>query len=146
MNIKIISVGKRHDPAYDEKISEYEKRLKSFCRIEWLLVPSGDIEKESAKILKAIKQDDYVILLDERGVQINNQQLASALEKLQSRSKNLVVVIGGAYGVDNNVRLRANNILSLSKLVLPHQIVRLVAVEQIYRSFSILSGSKYHHE
>lgn len=145
LKIKIISVGKKHDVNFAEKISEYEKRLSNLASLDWHLIPSSDIDSEASKILKSIKDDEYVILLDERGVLVDNRQLASALQKLQLSAKNLVIVIGGAHGVNDQVRSRANNIISLSKLVLPHQVVRLIVVEQLYRTFTIINNQNYHH-
>lgn len=146
MKIYIITVGKKHDHNIVDAINEYEKRLSAYCELIWKIVPNGTKEKESADILRQIKDDDSVVLLDERGKLWDNSRLAFYLEQAQNQSvKTLVFVIGGAYGVDDSVILRANAVLSLSPLVFPHQIVRLLAVEQIYRTYSILSGGKYHH-
>lgn len=147
MKITIISVGKKHDPKLADAITEYEKRLTSFCDFSWKLVPSSDIDNESSSILQKINEDDIVVLLDERGKLWDNKQLAHYLEEAQNRSvKALMLIIGGAYGVDRSVINRANAIMALSPLVFPHQIVRLMAIEQLYRTYSILSNGKYHHK
>lgn len=144
MKIVCITVGKKHDVNLADAIAEYEKRLSNFS---WQLIPSSDKAQESAAIMKQLKDDDTVILLDERGKMWANDRLAYALETLQNRStKRLVFIIGGAYGVDSTVQRRSSYILALSPLVFPHQIVRLLLVEQLYRTYSILADGKYHHQ
>ena len=146
MKINIISVGKKHDPNFANAISEYEKRLSGYCDLVWQIIPSSDSDKESAAILQKIQSDSIVVVLDERGKLWNNKQLAGYLHEAQNRSiKSLTIIIGGAYGVNRSVLERANAIVALSPLVFPHQIVRLLVVEQLYRSYSILAGNKYHH-
>lgn len=147
MKIVAIKVGKKHDKNLKTSIEIYEKRLKKYCQFSWHIIPSSNIDKESSDILRAIGSDDVVVLLDETGQNLDNDQLADYIEKAQVGSVSRVVfVIGGAYGVNNKVMSRANMTLSLSSLVFPHQIVRLILVEQIYRTYSIISGSKYHHD
>lgn len=144
MKIIGITIGKKHDTNLANAITDYEKRLPNFS---WLIIPSSDKTQESHAIVKQLKEDDIVILLDERGKMWSNDRLAYALETIQNRSvKRLIFVIGGAYGVDINVQQRANYILALSPLVFPHQIVRLLLVEQLYRTYSILADSNYHHQ
>lgn len=147
MKIVCITVGKKHEKNLVSAIEGYEKRLKKFCDFNWQLIPSSSIDTESSAIDRAISDDDFVILLDELGIQITNQELADKIESLQNSSiKRLVIIIGGAYGVNHQLITRANLTLSLSTLVFPHQIVRLLVAEQLYRSYSILSGGKYHHD
>lgn len=144
MKIIGIAVGKKHDANLADAIAEYEKRLTNFS---WQLIPTSDKAQESQAIIKQLKDDDIVILLDERGKMWGNDRLAYALETVQNRSvKRVVFIIGGAYGVDLSVQRRANYILALSPLIFPHQIVRLLLVEQLYRTYSILADGKYHHE
>lgn len=144
MKILCIAVGKKHDPNLAAAIAEYEKRLNNFS---WLLIPSSDKVRETEAITKQLKNDDTVILLDERGKMWANDRLAYAMESLQNRAvKRLIFIIGGAYGVDISLQRRSDYILSLSPLVFPHQIVRLLLVEQLYRTFSILAEGKYHHK
>ena len=146
MKITAISVGKKHKPDLAEAITEYEKRLAGFCEFSWKIIPAAGVDVESAAILRSIKDTDAVVLLDERGQLFSNQQLASYIEKSQNDSvKHVVIIIGGAYGVSNEVASRANIVLALSPLVFPHQIVRLLLVEQLYRTYSLLSGGRYHH-
>ncbi|MGI9027585.1 MAG: 23S rRNA (pseudouridine(1915)-N(3))-methyltransferase RlmH [Candidatus Saccharimonadales bacterium] len=147
MKIITITVGKKHDPNLATAIAEYEKRLTKYCDFSWQLIPSSDVTQESAAIIKQLKPDDTVILLDERGKMWANDRLAYALETLQNQSvKRLIFRIGGAYGVSVDVQRRANYILALSPLVFPHQIVRLLLIEQLYRTYSIMADGKYHHE
>lgn len=152
MKLCILSVGKRHDALLTGAIQEYQERIEHSQPIEWLFVaPSKhQLEEarkaESAKILTYLKASDMVWLLDERGEQITSPALSAKLQTLKQHAvSRLIIIIGGAYGVDDSVRLRANMVWSLSKLVFPHQIVRLVLVEQLYRASQIEKGSGYHH-
>lgn len=146
--IRILAVGKKVDRNLVDAINDYQKRLRPPFNVNWVYVPYSARDglearqNESEALLKHISDDDYVVLLDERGKQITNAELADEL----LTHKNIVIVIGGAYGVDDNLRQRANLILSLSKLVFPHQLVRLILIEQIYRSQAIYNGLSYHHE
>lgn len=147
MKITVITVGKKHDPNLVLAINEYEKRLKPFCKFNWHIIPNSNKETESKAILKEIQPSDAVVLLDERGRPTSSEQLAKYIELSQNNAiKRAVVIIGGAYGVTPEVGHRANAIVSLSNLVFPHQIVRLLVVEQLYRAYSILAGGNYHHE
>ena len=141
--ITIIAGGKKHLPWLSEAASEYEKRLKKPFDISWEFV-------EEEKLLKKLESwpftgRDYVILTDERGKNLSSPEFASLLEKAQISSKNIYILIGGAYGFPEEVRKKADFIWSFSNLVFPHQIARLIVVEQIYRASAILSGSPYHH-
>lgn len=150
--IRVIAVGKRHESWVDEGIKRYEKRLRRPFDVEWVLLPhsvhEGDRarEEESGRILSRIKDGDVLVLLDERGENVNSPALSRLLEDELLRSRQVVVVIGGAYGVDERVHTRARLIWSLSKLVFPHQLVRLLLIEQLYRSQEIVKGGAYHHE
>ncbi len=147
LSITVISVGKKHDALFADALAHYENRLKHYCKLDWQLVPSSDINTESLAILSKLTTDDAVVLLDETGSKVTNQQLADVIDSAQNQSvKRLVFIVGGAYGVTDEVKARAGSVLSLSGLVFPHQLVRLILVEQLYRSYSILSGGKYHHE
>ena len=150
--IRIVAVGKRHEAWVEAGIERYEKRLKKPYDVEWVFLPHSQFEadrarqEESERILLRLKSDDFVILLDERGKNIDSPALSSLLEVELSHSRQVVVIIGGAYGVDDRIRERANFIWSLSKLVFPHQLVRLVLTEQLYRAQEIARGGAYHHE
>lgn len=152
MKITIITVGKKHDKSINSLILEFEKRLRAPFKIDWCFLPNSNFTEdkarieESERILKTIKSDDFLLLLDERGKNITSPALSRMLSENFIQSKNIVIVIGGAFGVSDALRNRANFMWSLSKLVFPHQIVRLIVVEQIYRAQEIASGGKYHHE
>ena len=152
MKITILSVGKKNDPLSAAAIEEYEKRLKQSFAIQWNFVPysglSGDEARrdESAKIRIHLKSSETVWLLDETGVQLTSPELSEKIETLKNGStKDLFIIIGGAYGVDKTIKDRADFTWSLSKLVFPHLLVRLILVEQLYRAHEIARGSGYHH-
>ena len=146
MKVLIISPGKAHDSTVKEGVAEYTKRLGKRISLEWMFPAVGSKDEEGAAILKALKKDDVVVLLDERGRSIDTSGFASMLDThLQSGTKRLVFVIGGAFGVSEAVAARAEATLQLSKLVFPHMLVRLILAEQLYRAVSIIDGGKYHH-
>lgn len=147
MKIIVITIGKKHDPYLRDAIRRYEKRLEAFCDLTWRFIPNSSVDTESINIERLLRPEDLVILLDETGEQASNTDLASFIETAQNNSiKKIVIIIGGAYGVNHMLIARSNRVLSLSTLVFPHQIVRLLVVEQLYRAYTILSGGKYHHD
>lgn len=156
MKISILAIGKKHDPKLISAIEDYTKRLNRYCPTSWELVEAlitssmspDEIKRvESKKILSHIKPEDKIILLDENGAELSSTQNAEALQKhLNKSTKHLVFVIGGAYGVTEELKSRADFIWSLSNLVFPHQLVRLILVEQLYRGFTIINNEKYHHK
>ena len=149
--ITIVAVGRKHEAWVAEGIGRYEKRLKPPFNIEWVLLPHSSLEgmrarqEESQALLARIKDDDVVILLDETGRQVTSPQLAAQLEQQFVGSRRVVLVIGGAYGVDETLMARADTVWSLSELVFPHQLVRLILAEQLYRAQEIARGGSYHH-
>ncbi|MDR0590993.1 MAG: 23S rRNA (pseudouridine(1915)-N(3))-methyltransferase RlmH [Candidatus Nomurabacteria bacterium] len=144
--ITVISVGKKYE--YAEAIRDYEKRLQGVFAIRWVLVPNSakngpEARKtESEGIFKAINSSDYIVLLDERGVQLTSPEFSELLTTEHSP----VLVIGGAYGVSDELRQRADKVVALGKMVFPHQLVRLILTEQIYRAQTIAQGHPYHHK
>lgn len=150
--IKIIAIGKKHEPWVVEGIERYQKRLKRPFIVEWVLLPHSELpasmvrQEESKRILSRLNDGDYVALLDERGKNVDSPGLSELLLVPLESSRDVVVVIGGAYGVDDTIHERANFVWSLSKLVFPHQLVRLILSEQIYRAQEIAGGKPYHHE
>jgi len=152
MAIKIIAIGKKHEPWVETGISRYETRLKRPFLTEWMLLPHSAREglvarqDESERILPRLKPDDYVVLLDERGRLVDSPTLARLLLQPLEISKTVVIIIGGAYGVDETIHDRADIVWSLSPLVFPHQLVRLILTEQLYRAQEIVAGHPYHHE
>ena len=152
MPIRILAVGKKHVSWVSDGIGRYEKRLQRPFETSWQILPhsarEGDAARadESARLLAKINDEDYVVLLDERGTNLDSPSLSSYLLSSLQRSQPVVMIIGGAYGVDESIQQRANLIWSLSKLVFPHQLVRLILAEQIYRAQEIAGGRPYHHE
>lgn len=153
MTIQIISIGKASDRAIQELITTYEQRLRPMCTLDWTIIPpakahdaTAAIADESDRIVRLVKSTDVVVLLDERGQCPTNRQFAERLEAWLGRQGKVVLIIGGAHGVTEAVRQRADFVWSLSKLVFPHQVVRLIVAEQLYRTFAIIHGHPYHHE
>jgi 23S rRNA (pseudouridine1915-N3)-methyltransferase len=156
MKIQLWSIGKAHEAYVKDGIADFTKRINKYFPADWLIIapPKNaavlsevDLKKAEAEtILQQLSKDDYLILLDERGKQISSPELAQVLQQRANEShKKIVFLIGGAFGVDETVVKRANYTLSLSKLVFPHMLVRLILAEQIYRACSILRNEKYHH-
>ena len=156
MKIHFWSVGKLHEPYVKEGIETFSKRISHYYSVEWKLIPLvknaaslsiADLKKNEAdSILNLLLPGDVVILLDEKGKQLTSEQLADLIQRnANNRVKKIVFLIGGAYGVDERVMKRANYVWSLSKLVFPHQLVRLVLAEQVYRACTIIRNEKYHH-
>jgi 23S rRNA (pseudouridine1915-N3)-methyltransferase len=152
MRITIIAVGKALDSELAGLAQQYEKRLQPYAKIDWKLLPASEHSEqqlvrktESASISGLLKPSDVVVLLDERGQQQTNQELALTFEKLAGAQGRLVLIIGGAYGVGEALRTRAQFVWSLSKLVFPHRLVRIMLLEQLYRTFMVQRGHPYHH-
>lgn len=147
----IISVGKRHDPSHVATIDEFTARVSREVETTWQLIkPSGADEQtarriESHSVLEALRSDDFVVLLDEKGVELSSAALSESYMLWLARPARLVFVIGGAYGVDELLLKRADFVWSLSKLVFPHQLVRVILVEQLYRAHMIAKNHPYHH-
>ena len=150
--ITIIAVGKRHEPWLVDGISRYEQRMIHAWQLQWKLLPasqrSSDAARreESQQILRALSPQAYVVLLDERGTMLDSPALSRSLHQPMAQGKSLVLIIGGAYGVTEAVMERANLVWSLSRLVFPHQLVRLILAEQLYRAQQIAAGHPYHHQ
>lgn len=156
MKIQCWSVGKAHEKYVKEGIEEFTRRLGSYFPVQWKLIQparqtvnstEADIKKqEAASILGGLTKDDYLVLLDERGKIISSPQLAALIEQRANQStRQVIFLIGGAFGVDDTVFARANFTWSLSALVFPHQLVRLLLAEQLYRAGTIIRNEKYHH-
>lgn len=157
MKIECWSIGKAHEPYVKPGIEEFSKRLNRYFKTEWVLLPvpkqAGMLsemdlrKKEADMILEWLGKEDYLILLDEKGEELSSPGLAKFLQQRANEShKQLIFLIGGAYGVDTAIRKRANFTWSLSQLVFPHQLVRLILAEQLYRAATILKNEKYHHQ
>ncbi len=150
--ITVVAIGKKHENWLVEGIERYEKRLKVPFNLRWILLRSSlqkgavAAKEESESIINKLKPDDFVILLDERGKMFDSPALSKVLTTPLEQSKNVVIIVGGAYGVGEELQNRANIVWSLSPLVFPHQLVRLVLVEQLYRAQTIRDGLPYHNE
>jgi 23S rRNA (pseudouridine1915-N3)-methyltransferase len=142
----LLSVGKFKNKKAQAWADEYAKRLSHYISFENVEVKDSTPLEESKKMEGLIKMGDQVILLDEHGVQLMSKGLATQLEKDISRGQRLVFIIGGAYGVSQELKAKAKRTWALSALTLPHELARVLCLEQLYRSFTILRGEKYHHE
>lgn len=156
MNIQFWSVGKNHEAYVEAGITEFTKRISNYYPVSWkiispprnagLLTESDLKKKEAEAILKPLEPQDYFVVLDEKGKNLGSVQLAEFLQSRANEStKQVIFLIGGAFGVDASVLQRANFKWSLSLLTFPHQLVRLILAEQVYRACSILRNEKYHH-
>ena len=157
MKIKLIVIGKTKSEFLLDGENEYQKRLRHYCKFSELIIPDikngGKLskkelkEKEGNLILASIKNSDYVILLDDKGLELSSTDFAEFLnKKMVSSTNELVYIIGGAFGFSESVYRRANTKLSLSKMTFSHQMVRMIFKEQLYRAFTILKDEKYHHK
>lgn len=158
MKITIITVGKLKEKYLKQGIAEYLKRLGAYAKCEIIEVPDekapetmsdaeGEIvkQKEGERILSHINQDTYVITLEINGKMLTSEQLASKMDELMTYGKSKIAfVIGGSLGLSEQVRERSDFALSFSKMTFPHQLIRLVLVEQVYRGFRIIKGEPYH--
>jgi 23S rRNA (pseudouridine1915-N3)-methyltransferase len=151
MPIRILAIGKKHEQWVQDGIIRYETRLKRPFNTEWVLLPHSAREglqareEESERLLARVRDDEFVMLLDERGKLFDSPALSALLLEPLESSKTVTIIIGGAYGVDASVEARATVVWSLSPLVFPHQLVRLILAEQLYRSQEIAQGNPYHH-
>lgn len=156
MKISFWSIGKVHEAYVKTGIEDFTKRLSNYFPVQWNIIPvpknagmlsEVDLKKrEGEMILNFLKDDDYLIALDERGKELTSESLANFIQqRANESSKNLVFLIGGAFGLDENVLKAAKFKWSLSQLTFPHQLVRLILAEQIYRACTILRNEKYHH-
>ena len=142
--IKIIAGGKKSAGWVLEAQQEYEKRLKKPFDIKWEIYEEEKLAKKLANW--EFKSQELVILADERGANISSVELSEKLVRAFNASREVVVIIGGAFGVSEEVREKADFIWSFSRLVFPHMLMRVMMVEQIYRAQEIAHGGKYHHE
>jgi 23S rRNA (pseudouridine1915-N3)-methyltransferase len=158
VNISIISVGKLKEKYLKQGINEYTKRLSAYAKVDIIEVPDEkapeqlsetEVElvkkKEGEHILAKIHSDTYVIALAIEGKMKSSEELAESLDKLATYGKSKIAfVIGGSLGLHKDVMQRANEALSFSKMTFPHQLMRLILLEQIYRAFRINRGEPYH--
>jgi 23S rRNA (pseudouridine1915-N3)-methyltransferase len=157
MKIILLLTGKTTDKHIEGLVDLYSNRIKKYSAFEIITLPEikntrnmpvhEQKTKEAAKILQSFADDDYIILLDENGKELKTVEFSNALEKLFFLpKKRIVFVIGGPWGFSGDVYKRADFKMSLSKMTFPHQLVRLLFLEQLYRVFTIIKGEPYHHE
>lgn len=156
MKFQFWTVGKNHEPYLKEGVELFTKRISNYYPVEWNILPSpknaamlseADLKKKEGEMITGfLQKEDWLVLLDETGKMLSSEGLANFIQQRANEStKTIVFLIGGAYGVSDDVKKRANYIWSLSKLVFPHQLVRLILAEQVYRACSINRNEKYHH-
>lgn len=158
MKITIICVGKLKEDFYKKAVSEYAKRLGRYCRLEIIEVAdektpedAGPVmkeqikEREAARILKHVKEDAYVFTLEITGSQPDSLAFSRMLSRLTIQGKShFQFIIGGSLGLHKSVSLAANQAVSFSNMTFPHQLMRVILLEQIYRSYRIMNGEPYH--
>lgn len=146
--IKIICVGKIKEKFIKDAIDEYLKRLTKYTKVEIIEVNDiavGDIlQKESVLINKYLNDKDYVVTLEIDGVELSSIELASKIDNILINNANITFIIGGSLGLDSSIKKRSNCKLSFSKLTFPHQLFRVILLEQIYRAFKIINNETYH--
>ncbi|MEO7523791.1 MAG: 23S rRNA (pseudouridine(1915)-N(3))-methyltransferase RlmH [Ferruginibacter sp.] len=157
MKIQFWTIGKAHESYVKEGIELFTKRIANYYPVAWSIIhpPKNaaalnelDLKKKEGEIiLIALQKEDCLVLLDEKGKQFSSETLAAFIQQRANESiRQIIFLIGGAYGVSEAVKQRANHTWSLSSLVFPHQLVRLILAEQLYRACSILRNEKYHHQ
>ena len=157
MKLSLWTVGKANESYVKEGIAEFTKRLGRYFQAEWTIIPvpknagmlsEMDLKKKEGEIiLQWLKPDDYLVALDERGKSFTSEALAGFLQdRAMDSTKNIVFLIGGAFGIDEAVLQKAKLKWSLSALTFPHQLVRLILAEQLYRACTIIHNEKYHHK
>lgn len=149
--IKIITVGSIKEKYLKDAIDEYTKRLSKYTNIEivevkdeGLVEPTKAMSLEEEKILKHINDKDYLITLEIEGKEFTSEEFAEKLDKIQLESSNITFIIGGSYGLSQNIKDKSRLHLSFSKMTFPHQLFRVLLLEQIYRAFKINNNESYH--
>ena len=156
MKFQFWTIGKNHESYVKEGIELFTKRISNYYPVEWNIISTPknaaslsekDLKKKEGEIIiNLLQKDDYLVLLDERGKMPDSEDLAGFIQtRANEGTKTMLFLIGGAFGVSEEVKKRANYQWALSKLVFPHQLVRLILAEQIYRACSINRNEKYHH-
>jgi len=157
MKLSFWSIGKNNEPYVKEGVEEFTNRISKYFKVKWTIIPvpknagmmsEMDLKKkEGEMILDWLEKDDCLVALDERGKQYSSVGLADFLQaRANASTKHLVFLIGGAFGIDESVLKRADHKMSLSNLTFPHQLVRLILAEQVYRACTIMKNEKYHHK
>ena len=149
--IRIVCLGKIKEKYLSDGIEEYTKRISKFHKLEIIELPDEGIEdptvalkKEKEKILKVINPKDYIVTLEIDGVEETSISFAKKLDEIFISNSNITFIIGGSYGLDDEIKKLSNYKLSFSKMTFPHQLFRLILLEQIYRAFKIINNESYH--
>lgn len=149
--IKIICVGKMKEKFFKEALEEYQKRLSKYTKISIIEVEDINLnneelikQKEKELILKHVDKKDYVITLEIEGKQLSSIDLSNKIQELEIINPNITFIIGGSYGLDDEIKKISNFKLSFSKLTFPHQLFRVILLEQIYRAYKIKNNESYH--
>jgi 23S rRNA (pseudouridine1915-N3)-methyltransferase len=156
MKLQFWAFGKNHENYIKEGVEDFTNRVTRYYPVKWNIIPpprkAGLLtepalkKKEAALILELLQKDDYLVALDEQGKQFTSESLSLFLQARANDShKQIIFLIGGAYGIDEIILQRANHVWSLSQLTFPHQLVRLILSEQIYRACTIIRNEQYHH-
>lgn len=150
--IDFIFIGSSKNKSFSELESDYHGKLSRYVDSSIKILKDSSesdvvikTKKESADILKNLQPSDLLVLCDERGKSFDSVNFSKQIASWQVQSQRVVFVIGGAFGVDEDLRKRANSVLRLSEFVMPHELARVVLLEQVYRAFTIQRGEKYHH-
>ena len=155
MEIKLIVVGKTKSSELVRLINEYVKRINFYKKFKIIVVNSLKSKKNSEKeikkiegenVLKRVKKNELIFLLDENGKSFNSRKFADFLSNKFKTNKSIVFVVGGAYGFSNEIKQKSNEIISLSEMTFSHQIIRLFFTEQVYRALTILNNHPYHND
>jgi len=157
MKISLLQTGKTTDKHVAELVDLYTNRIKKYTAFDIVTIPElkntknmpvqEQKDREAVKIIQTLTDDDYIILLDEKGKELKTIEFSVALEKMFFLpKKRIIFIIGGPWGFSEKVYSRADYKMSLSKMTFPHQLVRLLFLEQLYRVFTIIKGEPYHHE
>lgn len=142
--IKIICVGKIKESYLRDAISDYQKRINKYHKLEIIEVNDSNMKDEAIKVLHYVKDNDYVVTLEIDGDMLSSTEFANKIDKLFITNSNITFIIGGSDGLDDEVKNRSNYRLSFSSFTFPHQLFRVILLEQIYRCFKILNNETYH--
>ncbi|GAC1391997.1 MAG: 23S rRNA (pseudouridine(1915)-N(3))-methyltransferase RlmH [Candidatus Saccharimonadales bacterium] len=150
MKIVLLVVGKQLDASLHKSVSKYVDRIQHYTAFEQIIIPASPPSPSSLRIearamLKIISSQDFICLLTDSGELYNNEQFAQKMTVIMQKNKKIIFILGGAYGVDDSIIRRANTMWSLSPLVFPHELARVIIYEQLYRTLSIINGHPYHH-
>ena len=149
--IKVITTGKLKEKYLKDAIEEYSKRLSKYTKLEIIELNDYDfdnkqivLEKEKDQIMKHLNERDYIVTLEIEGKQFTSEEFASKIDNIFLTNSNITFIIGGSYGLHEDIKRKSNLALSFSKFTFPHQLFRVILLEQIYRAFKIIKNESYH--